>query len=456
MLVDMSKHLTMSQLLKYALPSIVTMIFMSLYVVVDGLFVSNFAGSRALAAVNIVYPVLMVFGSVGFMIGTGGSAIVAKTRGEGDDVRANRYFSMLVYGAFLLGIVLMACGYAMVDPLCRLMGADGEMLELCRQYGYVGLVSLPFFVLQYVFQSFFVTAGKPQIGLYVIVAAGVTNMVLDALFIGVFGWGVAGAAAATAAGEVLGGTIPLVYFFRKNASYLRLGRTRFEGRVFGKACANGSSEMVGNIAMSVVSMLFNFQLLRLVGEDGVAAYSVIMYVAMVFGAVFIGYSMGTSPLMSYQFGAHNRVEQQSIFRKSVGFSFVGGVAMCLVAQVAARPLSEVFVGYDAELLDMTVTAFQIYALMYLPMGFCVYASGLFTAVNNGLVSALISLLRTFVFEAGAVLLLPVAFGANGIWFATPVAELAALVVACVFVLAFGSHYGFLKPRKKGKPRRPAC
>lgn len=447
MAVDMSKHFSMGQLLKYALPSICMTIFTSLYVVVDGLFVSNFAGSRALAAVNLVFPILMILGSVGFMLGTGGSALVAKTRGEGDDIRANRYFSLLVYSAIVVGVVLMVVGFFVIEPLCVVMGAEGEMLELCKVYGWISLISIVFFVLQNVFQVFFVTAGKPQLGLVVILIAGITNMVLDWLFIAVFQWGIAGAALGTMVGEILGGGIPLIYFVRKNASFLRLGKTKFEGRVLGKACVNGSSEMVANIAMSFVAMLFNFQLMRLIGENGVAAYSVIMYVAMVFGAIFMGYAIGTSPLMSFQFGAKNTVEQQSIFRKSVTFALVGGVVMFVVAQLCAAPLAAVFVGYDPQLYELTVMAFRMYALMYIPMGFTVYASALFTAVNNGLISALISFLRTFLFEAGCVLLLPLWLGANGIWFATPVAEVAAFIFALIFILAFGKHYGFLRGAK---------
>lgn len=448
MAVDMSKHFSMGQLLKYALPSICMTIFTSLYVVVDGLFVSNFAGSRPLAAVNLVFPILMILSSVGFMIGTGGSAIVAKTRGEGDDVRANRYFSLLTYSAIALGLILTVVGIFAIEPLCILMGAEGEMVELCRVYGYISLVSLPFFMLQNVFQVFFVTAGKPKMGLVVILIAGITNMVLDWLLIAVLQWGIAGAALGTVAGEILGGAIPLVYFARKNTSFLRLGKTKFEGRILGKACVNGSSEMVTNIAMSVVAMLFNYQLMRLIGENGVAAYSVIMYVAMVFGAIFMGYAIGTSPLMSYQFGAKNSHEQQSIFKKSVAFALVGGIAMFAVAQLSAAPLSWIFVGYDPDLYDLTVMAFRMYAFMYIPMGFTVYASALFTAVNNGLISALISFLRTFLFEAGCVLLLPVWLGTNGIWLATPVAECAAFIIALVFILLFGKHYGFLPDRTR--------
>ncbi|WP_172137097.1 MATE family efflux transporter [Adlercreutzia sp. ZJ473] len=452
MAVDMGRHFSMPQLLRYAAPSIAMMIFTSVYGIVDGLFVSNFAGKTALAAVNWAMPILMVLSSVGFMIGAGGSAIVAKTRGERDDERANRYFSLLVYATLAIGVALAVAGAFVLRPLYQLMGASGEMLELAVVYGLIALLSFPFFMLQYVFQSFFVVAGKPQLGFCVVVAAGVANMALDALFVGVLGWGVAGASLATSIGEFIGGGVPLLYFARKNASFLRLGRTRFEGRVLARACVNGSSEMVSNIAMSLVAMLYNFQLLRLIGEDGVAAYGVIMYVAMVFGAMFMGYAMGTSPLMSFQLGARNHVEMRSLFRKSMAFVAAGGVCMFALAQASAGALAQVFVGYDPELCALTERAFRIYALTYLLMGFCVYGSALFTALNNGLVSAAISFLRTLVFEVAAVLLLPLVLGPQGIWFATPAAELVALVVTLAFMLGLGDVYGFMKPRP-GKARR---
>ena len=516
MAVDMSAHFSMSQLLKYAAPSIAMMIFTSTYGVVDGLFVSNFAGKTALAAVNWALPIVMVLSSVGFMMGTGGAAIVSKTRGERDDARANRYFSLIVYATIVMGVALAIVGAFLLRPVYMLMGAAGEMLDMALAYGLIALCSLPFFMLQYLFQSFFVVAGKPQLGFAIVVAAGVTNMVLDALFIGLFDWGVVGASLATSIGEFIGGGVPLVYFARKNPSFLKLGRatvrvqsradsvvtpvregaavggasgaagageaagasgeaagaavaaddglaesdfahvgwlSRVEWSVLAKTCVNGSSEMVSNIAMSLVAMLYNFQLMRLIGEDGVAAYGVIMYVAMVFGAVFMGYAMGTSPLMSYQLGARNRTEMRSLFKKSLLFVGVGGVCMFALAQASAHVLAQVFVGYDQDLFALTEHAFRIYAIAYLLMGFCVYASALFTSLNNGLVSAAISFLRTLVFEIAAVLLLPLVIGPQGIWFAAPSAELVAFIVATAFVLGLGDVYGILPERPKKTRKR---
>lgn len=445
--VDMSKHFTWGALLKFTAPSIAMMIFTSLYGIVDGLFVSNFAGKTAFAAVNLIMPFVMILSTAGFMVGTGGSAIVAKTRGEGDDARANRYFSLLAYFAFALGVVLAVIGLSTMEPVARALGADDAMVGTCVLYGRMLMATLPFYVLQFAFQSFFVTAGKPQLGFGVIVVAGVANMVLDAVFVGAFGWGVAGAAAATNISELLGGGIPLVYFFARNGSFLRLGRTRVEPRVIGKACVNGSSEMVANIAMSLVGMLYNLQLMAYVGADGVAAYGVIMYTGLVFGAVFIGYSMGSSPLMSFQYGAKNTVEMRNLLRKSLAFVGAGGIAMFAAAQLLAAPISAAFVGYDAALEQLTVQGFRLYSISFLFMGFSIYGSAFFTSLNNGLVSALISFLRTLVFEVASVLLLPLLLGVTGIWLSVSVAELAAVTVMAIFMLALGRHYGYRGPRK---------
>ncbi len=446
---DMARHFSWGALARFTAPSIAMMIFTSIYGIVDGLFVSNFAGKTAFAAVNFVMPIIMIPSAVGFMIGTGGSAIVAKTRGEGDDASANRYFTMLVYAGAALGVVLAAAGIFAAEPICALLGAQGQMLADCGLYGRMIFVTLPFFVLQYVFQSFFVTAGKPQIGFFVVLIAGCMNIVLDALLVGAFGMGLVGAALATNVSEVLGGGIPVIYFLRKNTSLLKFVRAPFEGRILGRACFNGMSEMVTNIAMSVVGVLYNLQLMRYIGEDGVAAYGVIMYVAMVFAAIFLGYSMGSSPLMSFQYGAQNRPEMQNLFRKSMVFVFVGGVVMLGLSEVSAPLVADVFVSYDAALHELTVESFRIYAVAYLFMGFSIYGSALFTSLGNGVVSAVIALLRSLLFEAGSVLLMPLIFGIQGIWLSISVAEVASLVVTLIFIFALGRRYGFLRKGHKG-------
>ena len=444
MTVDMSRHFTTGALLKFTAPSIAMTVFASLYTIVDGVFVSNFAGKTALAAVNFIFPFIMILSSVGLMIGTGGSAIVAKTRGEGDDERANRAFSMLVWFALVVGVILAVAGFLLTEPVAAGLGAQGQMLSDATLYGRLLFLTLPFFMLQYAFQSFFVTAGKPQLGFAVIVAAGLTNIAPDALFVGALGWGLAGAALATNIGEVVGGGLPLIYFLRRNSSFLRLRPARPAWRVIGKACANGSSEMVANVAMSLVGMLYNFQLLRYTGEDGVAAYGVIMYTGMVFGAIFMGYAMGSSPLMSFQYGARNRREMRSLLMKSLGLIAAGSVAMFFAGQVLAEPLSRIFVSYDAALLELTVHGYRVYALCFLLMGFSIYGSAFFTSLGNGLVSALISFLRTLVFETASVIILPLWLGVDGIWLSVTVAELASVAVTTAFMVALSGHYGYRK------------
>lgn len=441
---DISQHFSTSKLIRFTLPTVCMMIFTSLYTIVDGVFVSNFAGKTALAAVNLIWPFVMILSSFGMMLGTGGSAIVAKILGEGDEERARRYFSLLVLFTAIVGVVVAVLGCLVMEPISVFLGATDELLFDTVLYGMFMMLSLPFFMLQMAFQSFFVTAGKPKLGFAVIVIAGVSNIVLDFLFVGVFGWGLIGAAVATNIGEFLGGGIPLIYFFRKRSSYLYFVRPSWRWRVIGKACVNGSSEMVTNIAMSVVSMLYNWQLLRYIGEDGVAAYGVIMYTVMIFAAIFMGYSIGSSPLMSFQYGAKNRVEMRSLLWKSLGLIAVASVLMFLAGQAFAAPISAVFVSYDPQLLDLTVSAYKIYAFCFLLMGYPIYASAFFTSLNNGLVSALISFLRTFVFEAGSVILLPMLFGIDGIWLSVTIAETAACIVSAAFMIALSGRYGYKK------------
>ena len=419
------------------------MIFTSIYGVVDGLFVSNYVGKTAFAAVNLVMPLLMMLSALGFMMGTGGSAIVAKMLGQGDKERANRYFSMMVYVTMAGGVVLTVLGLIFLRPIVTALGAEGEMIGECLIYGRISLASLTFFMVQNVFQSFFVAAEKPHLGLGVMVAAGVTNMVLDYLFIAILGWGIAGAAAATAAGETVGGIVPLIYFSRKNTSLLRLTKTKIKGKILLKACTNGSSELMTNLSMSLVNMLYNVQLMRLAGEDGVAAYGVIMYVNFIFLATFIGYSIGSAPIVGYHFGAQNHNELKNLFRKSMRLIGGWGVLLMLLAFVLSGPLAQFFVGYDAELLAMTSHGLRLYAMAFLVSGFNIYGSAFFTALNNGLVSAVISFLRTLVFQMAAVLILPRLLGLNGIWLAILVAELMALGVTLQFFIRKKKVYHYL-------------
>lgn len=442
MRIQLSDHFSYGRLIRFTLPSIVMMIFTSIYSVVDGLFVSNFVGKTPFAAINLIMPILIILGALGFMIGTGGSAIVAKTLGEGDPARANRYFSMLVYTTVVGGAVLAAAGELSLPIVSELLGAEGAMLQDCILYGRIILAALPAFMLQNVFQSFMITAEKSRLGLAVTVAAGLTNMVLDFVFIVPLGWGLAGAAIATAISQVIGGAVPIVYFARKNDSLLRLTKAKFEGRILLRTCTNGSSELMSNISASIVTMLYNFQLMRLAGEDGIAAYGVVMYVNFVFSAIFIGYSIGAAPVIGYHYGAQNHAELKNLSRRSLVLVVISGVAMTVLAELLAQPLTHVFVGYDAGLYALTVRGFMLYSISFLVSGVNIFGSAFFTALNNGLVSAAISFLRTLVFQVAAVLLLPLLLGIDGIWLAIVTAELLALAVTLVFFIVKRKQYHY--------------
>lgn len=442
--IQLSDHFTYKKLLRFTLPSIAMMIFTSIYGVVDGFFVSNFAGKTPFAAVNLIMPFLMILATVGFMFGTGGSAIVAKTFGEGNAPKANRDFSLLVYLSAGLGIVLAVLSFIFIRPIAVFLGADGALLENCVIYARIILVALPFNILQYLFQSFFVTAEKPQLGFVVSLSAGFTNIILDMILVRFLPmeYKLAGAAIATAMSQLVGGLLPLLFFARKNDSILQLGATKFDGSVIIKACTNGSSEFMSNIAASLVSMLYNMQLMKYAGENGIAAYGVMMYVSLIFNGAFIGYSIGTAPIVSYHYGAQNYIELKGLLKKSL--CIIGGFAVCMLiaAEVCAKPLSYIFVSYDAELLAFTIHGFHIYALSFLFMGFAIYTSGFFTALNDGLTSALISFLRTMVFQSAAVLLLPVFLDIEGVWLSIVAAEVMALLLSAVFLIVKRKKYQY--------------
>ena len=440
--IQLSDHFTRKRLLRFSLPSIVMMVFTSIYGVVDGYFVSNYTGKTPFAAVNLVMPFLMILGGVGFMFGTGGGALIAKTMGEGKAEKADKLFSMTVFASILCGLVLTAVGLLFLRPFAQLMGAEGELLENSLLYGTINLIALPFYILQYEFQCLFATAEKPKLGLYVTVASGVANMVLDWLLVVVLPFGLAGAAAATAASQFIGGVFPLVYFARKNSSRLHLTRCRLELRPLGRICANGSSELMSNISMSLVSMLYNVQLMQYAGEDGIATYGVLMYVSMIFQAIFIGYSVGTAPIVSYHYGAQNREELKSLLRKAIFIVAIAALCMFAAGELLAAPLSRLFVAYDEELLQMTTHAFAIFSFSFLFSGFAINGSSFFTALNDGLTSALISFLRTLVFQVAAVLLFPLLWGLDGIWFSIVAAEIMAVLATIFFLLKKQKKYGY--------------
>ena len=442
MKIQLSDHFTYSKLLRYTLPSIVMMVFTSIYGVVDGFFVSNFVGKTSFTAVNFIFPVLMILGAAGFMLGTGGGALIAKIMGEGKREEANRLFSLVIYTGIGCGTALAAVGLLLIRPIAAALGAQGQMLEDSVTYARIILLAIPAFVLQYEFQCLFSTAEKPALGLYVTVAAGVTNMVLDALFVAAFRWGLVGAAAATAVSQCVGGVIPLVYFARPNSSLLRLGRTRFDGRALWKTCTNGVSELMSSISGSMVSMLYNAQLLKYAGEDGVAAYGVLMYVSLVFQAVFIGYAVGTAPVIGYHYGAQNHEELRGLRRRSTVVVAVFAGCMFAAAQLLGRPLSLLFVGYDAGLLELTARAFTIFSFCFLFSGFAIFGSSFFTALNNGLVSAAISFLRTLVFQVAAVLIFPLIWEVDGIWLSIVAAEALAVAVTAAFLWGMRKKYQY--------------
>ena len=440
MKIQLSEHFTYRKLLKFSFPSIVMMVVTSIYCVVDGLFVSNFAGTTAFAAVNLIMPYIMLFGTLGVMIGTGGTALVSMTMGTGDHTRANRIFSQLIWFSIGAGAVLAILAIALLRPAAILMGAQGELVDLCVDYGAFMLLALPALLLQYSFQSFCAAAEKPNLGLGFTIAAGVTNMVLDAVLVP--RWGIRGAAIATALSQCVGGIGPLLYFSRENTSLLRLSWAKIEGRVLLRTCTNGSSELMSNLSMNLVGILYNWQLMKFVGENGVAAYGVIMYVNYIFVSVFLGYCFGAAPVIGYHYGAGNHTELKGLLRKSLVILTVISVGLTLLAESLAAPLSYIFVGQDPGLYAMTKRAFIICSLIFLLCGYSIFGSSFFTALNNGLISAVISFLRTMVCQVAAVLILPIFFELDGIWWSVVVADLASVLLTAFCIIKYRKQYHY--------------
>lgn len=441
-MIRLSDHFTFGKLMRFTLPSIIMMVFTSIYSIVDGFFVSNFVGKTAFAAVNFAMPLLMILGCVGFMFGTGGSALISKFLGEGKSEKANETFSFVVYAAAASGTLLAVLGEIFVSPILSLMGAEGELLEQATLYSRIYLIGLPFYVLQFEFQCLFVTAEKPKIGLFVTLASGFANMILDAVLVMVFEWKVAGAAVATVVSMLVGGIIPLFYFGRKNRSLLKLTGCGFDKSVLFKTCTNGSSEFLSNVSTSLVSMLYNLQLMKYAGEDGVSAYGVLMYVAMIFQAIFIGYSVGAAPVVGYNFGAQNKEELRNVLRRSLVIIGIAAFLMFGAGELLSRPLAILFVGYDAALMEMTDHAFRIFSFSFLMCGFTIYTSSFFTALNDGLISALVSILRTLVFQVICVIVFPLIWKLDGIWISIVAAEVMAIVFSFVFLKIKRGKYGY--------------
>ena len=441
--IRLSDHFTYGRLIRFTLPSIGMMIFTSIYGIVDGFFVSNFVGGTAFSAMNLIMPFIMILSTVGFMFGTGGSALVAMTLGMGEKKKANEIFSLLIYLLIGLGAVLGIGGYFYVEKVALFLGATPQMLPYCLVYTRISMISLPLYMLQSAFHSFMITAERPQTGFQVTVAAGLTNMVLDGLFMGVLHTGIGGAAAATVIGEFVGGGVPLIYFARKNDSLLRLGRPGLKAEYIVRTVTNGFSELMSDLSMSFISMIYNFQLMHYAGQNGVAAYGIIMYTNFIFAAVFLGYTMGLEPVVGFHYGAENRGELSNLFRRSLVLTCAVSVVMLLFSELFAVPLAMIFAGYDEALLQMTVGAMRIYAISFLAMGFNIFGSGFFTALNNGLLSAVISFVRLWVFQTGAVLLLPRFFGITGVWIAIVAAELLSLLVTAGLLWANRVRYGYM-------------
>lgn len=440
--IQLSEHFTYKKLARFTIPSIGMMIFTSIYSIVDGLFVSNFVGKTPFAAINLIMPYLMILGAFGFMIGTGGNALVSRIMGEGNRQKANEVFSLLVWVSFAISLVMTVVGIIFMRPIAMMLGAEGEMLEYCVTYGNIMQVTLGAFIWQCEFQSFCVAAEKPRLGLVITVAAGLTNIALDALFVAVFRWGLVGAAAASAISQLIGGIIPVVYFMLPNSSALRLVKPKWDGRALLKTCTNGSSEMVSNLSLSLVNMLYNFQLMSFAGENGVAAYGVIMYVNFIFVGIILGYSFGVAPVIGFHYGAANHDELKSLRRKSLRIMGVGGVVLTAIAMLLSAPLARLFVGYDAVLMDMTRHGFRVYAAAFLFMGLNMFGSSFFTALNDGLVSAILSFVRAFFLQVVCILLLPTLLELDGIWLSIVVAELCSLGLTTFFLAAKQKKYHY--------------
>lgn len=442
MKIQLSEHFTYKKLIKFTIPTIIMMIFTSIYGVVDGIFVSNYVGSDSFAAVNLIMPILMILGTIGFMIGTGGSALISKTIGEGNKEKANEYFSMLIYLLIIIGLILTIVGIITIEPASKMLGAEGEILKDCITYGRTILIFLIPFVLQNCFQSLVIVAEKPTFGLIISVVSGVLNMILDFLFMYIFKMGVFGAAAATGISQLIGSIIPIIYFIRENNSPLRLRKAKFEGKAILQTCINGSSEMLTNLSMSLVNMLYNMQLMKYAGADGVVAYGIIMYVSFIFVGIYFGYSTGTAPIIGYHYGAENTEELKSLLKKSLRLIAITAIIMTILAELSSKILASIFVSYDAELLDMTANAIRLFSISYIISGFNIFASSFFTALNDGVVSAAISFLRTLVFQVAMIFILPALFELNGIWLAVVLAEILSLGVSIVFLAENRKKYNY--------------
>ncbi|MDY5730547.1 MAG: MATE family efflux transporter [Eubacteriales bacterium] len=442
MQITLDSHFTYSKLVRFTLPSIYMMIFTSLYTIVDGFFVSNYVGGMALAAITLIFPPLMIIGAVGFMFGTGSTAIIGKLLGEERPEDAKAFFTAMLITVFGVGIAISVLGQILLPWLATLLGATGEIYSYSIIYGRYLLLAMPMFMMQNLFQAFFVVAEKPKYGFYTTLAAGVTNIVLDYVFIAVWHWGLEGAALATALGQTVGGIIPLFYFARKNTSRLQMVKPKLSWQMLINTCTNGISELLSSITGSVISVLYNYQLLHYIGANGIASYGVLMYVGFVFAAISIGYAIGSAPIISFHYGAQNHKELHNVYSKSIRLNIYAGIAMTVLSFVLAKSIAQIFVGYDEELLNITIKAMRIYALSCLLSGFNIFVSSFFTALSNGLISAVISTLRSLVFSIGSVLVLPLLFGFEGIWYSFILTDVLTFTVSVLYLLSQRKRYHY--------------
>ena len=440
--MNFSQHLTYRKIIRYTIPPVIMMIFTSLYSVVDGLFLSNFAGKEPFAAVSFIMPYLMMFNATGFMFGTGGSALIAKRLGEKKPKEANEIFTTLIVFSVFTGIFFAVLGSMFLKPVILMQGAEGELLYNSLKYGQIYLLGVPACIIQFEFEALYSTSGKSKMGLYSTVISGLTNIALDALFLGVFSWGIVGAAVATVISQYIGGIIPITYYGRKNKSLLRLVRCKLRFKEMIKVCTNGSSEMVNNISISIVSLLYNVQLLKYAGDDGIAAYGIMMYINFLFTAVFWGYVSGMSPAISFNYGAKNHKELHSLLKKSLVILTLTSIFMFLSSITLAAPITKIFVNYDNHLLDITIRGFYMFSFLFLFSGLAIFSSSFFTSLNNGLVSAIISFSRVFLFQIPSVIILPHIWGLDGIWISVVVAEILTVLMGGIFGIAYRKKYKY--------------
>ena len=438
--IKLSDHFSCAKLLLFAIPTIGMIMISITYDVVDGYFVSNYIGKTAFSAVNIIYPFQLLLSMVGYMFGSGGSALIAAELGDGNQQNARLYFTAIIKAAAAIGVVLAVAGVLLLRPVAVMIGATPEILEYGLPYGRTLFLFLPIMILGYTFQSILITAEKPKLGLYISLGNLFSNALLDWLFVAVFKWGMVGAAVATGIGACLNGLVPLIYFARPNSSPLHFCKGRVQVKPLLKACGNGSSEMVNDMSTSLIFVLYNYQLLRMLGEDGVAAYGVTVFVEGIFAAVFYGLAMQATSIVGYHFGAKNYPELKSLLKNGIILNFISGILMFVLAQVSAPLISRIYVGYDETVYRLSVHAMRMYAFAFLLQGFNEYASAYFTGLNNGLVSGILAFTRTFLIQTVMILVLPLLLGTDGLWLAQAATEVFAAVIAIVFFITRKHEY----------------